>query len=201
MKFDVQLQVEPMELNADMGVIYDVTGDEYERGYMAGYAVGEKQGYGVGYSDGEVAGKAEEQAVADGIITRKIYGEYRNDRVTSILNYAFFACSGLSSIDFPKVTSIAAYGFAGCAGLFAVDFPLVVSIGNQAFNNCTQLVSFTLRANQVCSLSHSNALNGTPIASGKGYIYVPDDLADDYKAATNWATYAAQIRPLSELEG
>ena len=32
-----------------------------------------------------------------------------------------------------------------------------------------------------------------------GYIYVPDALVDSYKTATNWSTYADQIKPLSEL--
>ena len=31
------------------------------------------------------------------------------------------------------------------------------------------------------------------------YFYVPDNLVNDYKAATNWSTYADQIRPISEL--
>ena len=31
------------------------------------------------------------------------------------------------------------------------------------------------------------------------YFYVPDDLVDSYKAATNWSAYASQIRPISEL--
>ena len=31
------------------------------------------------------------------------------------------------------------------------------------------------------------------------YFYVPDNLVDSYKAATNWSTYANQIRPISEL--
>ena len=30
------------------------------------------------------------------------------------------------------------------------------------------------------------------------YIYVPDDLVENYKTATNWSVYASQIKPLSE---
>ena len=29
-------------------------------------------------------------------------------------------------------------------------------------------------------------------------IYVPDDLVDSYKTATNWVTYADKIKPMSE---
>lgn len=38
----------------------------------------------------------------------------------------------------------------------------------------------------------------TLIASGTGFIYVPDALVESYKTATNWSTYADQILPLSE---
>ena len=39
----------------------------------------------------------------------------------------------------------------------------------------------------------------TAIENGTGYIYVPDSLVDSYKTATNWSTYASQIKPISEL--
>lgn len=39
---------------------------------------------------------------------------------------------------------------------------------------------------------------GTAIASATGYIYVPQSLVDQYKAATNWATYANQIRAIED---
>jgi len=40
-------------------------------------------------------------------------------------------------------------------------------------------------------------LGTTPIGSGKGKIYVPDDLVSEYKNNTNWSTYASYIAPLS----
>ena len=41
-------------------------------------------------------------------------------------------------------------------------------------------------------------INSGAIANGTGYIYVPDNLVEDYKVAANWSTYASQIKPLSE---
>lgn len=38
----------------------------------------------------------------------------------------------------------------------------------------------------------------TPMKSGTGYIYVPAALVDSYKAATNWSTYADQIRAIED---
>ncbi len=51
----------------------------------------------------------------------------------------------------------------------------------------------------VPTLSNSNAFANTPIAQGTGYIYVPDNLVASFKTATNWSTYASQIKGVSEL--
>jgi hypothetical protein len=63
--------------------------------------------------------------------------------VTSIGNGAFEYCSGLSSVTIPNsVTSIGGYAFRGCTGLTSVTIPnSVTSIGNGAFYNCSGLTS------------------------------------------------------------
>ena len=96
------------------------------------------------------------------------------------------------------VTSISSSAFRNCQSLTTADFPAATSIGSYAFNGCTKLTSLTLSKNQVATLSATNALQVTPIASGTGYIYVPDDLVGQYKTATNWATYANKILPISQ---
>ena len=47
-------------------------------------------------------------------------------------------------------------------------------------------------------MSATSAFDSTPIKSGNGYIYVPFALIEQYKAATNWSTYAAQFRALED---
>ena len=47
-------------------------------------------------------------------------------------------------------------------------------------------------------MANTNSLGGTLIASGTGYIYVPKALVDSYKSATNWTTYASQIRAIED---
>ena len=78
----------------------------------------------------------------------------------------------------------------------------IIGINSYAFNYCTKLVKFVIYANDgtdnLCALYNSNALNNTAIAKKTGYIYVPDDLVENYKTATNWSVYASQIKPLSE---
>ena len=115
--------------------------------------------------------------------------------VTSIGGYAFQGCSSLITVDFPAVTSIGTYAFQDCSNLTTVDFPAVTSITSSAFRTCSSLKSLLLRGNKVCTLS-KNVFVSTPISSGTGYIYVPSSLIEQYKAKTNWSTYAAQFRAL-----
>ena len=117
---------------------------------------------------------------------------------TSIGNYAFQNCPALTTADFPLVTSISTYAFQSCTSLTTADFPLVTSISAYAFRSCSALTSLTLSKNKVATLSGTNALLNTPIATGTGHIYVPDNLVDQYKTATNWNTYANQILPISQ---
>ena len=144
-------------------------------------------------------------------------------QATSIGNYAFQECSKLTSINFPNATSIGDYAFYECSSLTSANFPLATSIGNYAFQKCSKLANINissatsigssvfqycsslttliLRANQVCTLSKTNTFSETPIAtsSTEGFIYVPDNLVESYKTATNWSTYASKIKGLSEL--
>ena len=92
-------------------------------------------------------------------------------------------CMDLTRIDTVKVNSI-------------------IGINNMAFNYCSKLANFVIYANDgtdnLCAMYNSSVFNGTPIKKKTGYIYVPDDLVENYKKATNWSVYASQIKPLSE---
>ena len=73
--------------------------------------------------------------------------------VSRIGEYAFQACSRLTSITIPEsVTSIGNYTFSGCSGLTSITIPeSVTSIGNRAFQNCSGLTSITI-PNSVTSI-------------------------------------------------
>lgn len=75
----------------------------------------------------------------------------------------------------------------------------ISEIGPASFRECGSLSSLVVYSESVPILSNSNAFLLTPIADGTGYIYVLDDLVDSYKSATNWSTYAEQIKSISEL--
>ncbi len=73
--------------------------------------------------------------------------------VTSIGQYVFYGCSGLTSIEIPNsVTSIGQYAFTGCSGLTSVEIPnSVTSIGQKAFQGCSGLTSVEI-GNSVTSI-------------------------------------------------
>lgn len=141
---------------------------------------------------------------------------------TTLYNGLFGNCTGLKSISIPKVTAIPDRAFIYCTSLQEIYLPsLTGAIGYEAFRHCESLSkanlysvseitadAFSYCLSLVCVIVENETIpewNGgnpfryTPIASGTGYIYVPDDLVDSYKAADGWSTYAEQIKGLSEL--
>ena len=78
--------------------------------------------------------------------------------VTSIGDYAFFDCSGLTSIEIPNsVTSIGYAAFRDCTGLTSIEIPnSVTSIGSYAFYKCSGLTSIVVDGNNTKYDSREN---------------------------------------------
>lgn len=121
-------------------------------------------------------------------------------KVTSITTQTFYGCDALETLNLPSVKTTGTQGVRHCDKLTRVDFGAVTNIGALTLDSCSLLDTLIVRTSSVCSLGNTSALTGTKIASGTGYIYVPDNLVDSYKSATNWSTYAAQIKALSVLD-
>lgn len=96
------------------------------------------------------------------------------------------------------ITKIATYVFDHCENMTIVDVPSVARIEKAAFNFCSSLNALILRNQNMVTLENINAFNASIIASGTGFIYVPAALKDQYASATNWSTYATQIRALED---
>jgi hypothetical protein len=122
--------------------------------------------------------------------------------VTYMGSSVFRGCTALEEIEIPLLTTTSTYVFHSCSNLMTADLGALKTVNAYMFTNCSSLDTLILRkTDSICTLHNTtNSLTGTPIASGTGYVYVPDDLVDTYKAATNWSTYADQILPLSYLD-
>lgn len=139
---------------------------------------------------------------------------------TSIGTYAFYYCTAMTSINAPKVTSLGTYAFYNSA-IKSVNFPVATSIPSQCFYSCSSLTKADFgvassiaasafayagalealilrRTSAICTLSNKSAFAGAAIESGTGFVYVPSALVDTYKAASNWSTYANQIRAIED---
>ena len=137
-------------------------------------------------------------------------------RVTSIGSAAFSSCYSLSSVSIPSsVTGIGNYAFIYCYSLVSVSIPSsVTSIGNNTFYNCYSLSSVSIpqgvtsinssafsscfgmaiydftKHTSVPTLANVNAFSNIP---SDCVIKVPSSLLEEWKAATNWSTYASKI--------
>lgn len=119
---------------------------------------------------------------------------------TTIGRGCFQVTTNLTSANLPLVTALPADAFRN-SSIRTADFAAVTNINRTAFTDCTSLETLIIRTPSVCVISDiSVALRGSKIAAGTGYIYVPDNLVDSYKTATNWVTLANQIKPISALE-
>ena len=131
--------------------------------------------------------------------------------VTSIGDYAFYECSGLTSVTIPNsVTSIGTYAFRGCSGLTSVTIGnsvtsiergafcdcsrltsvtipnSVTSIGEHAFANCSELLDVYCYAEKVPS-TESDAFNDSYPEYAN--LHVPAASIDSYKATAPWSSF------------
>ena len=107
------------------------------------------------------------------VIPKSVTYNGKSYSVTSIGNWAFRNCSGLTSVTIPNsVTSIGKSAFQYCYGLTSVTIPnSVTSIGGEAFYSCSGLTSVTI-PNSVTSIGQYAFRN----CSGLTSVTIPNSV-------------------------
>jgi hypothetical protein len=131
--------------------------------------------------------------------------------ITSIGYFAFYKCSGITSLSIPStvgyigssafedcasLTSLAlnegllnigGSAFEGCAGLQTLSIPSTVnSISINAFKNCKGITDVYCYAETVPD-THSDAFDGTP--TEKSTLYVPANSVGAYRTSWPWSDF------------
>ena len=116
-----------------------------------------------------------------------------HDGVTSIVNHAFYNCYSLASITIPTgVKSIGSNAFNRCTSLASITIPAgVTSIDNNAFAYCYGMRYYDFSAcTFIPAMSNTNAFTNIP---SDCQMLIPSALYNNWKSATNWATYASKM--------
>ena len=112
--------------------------------------------------------------------------------VKAIGDSAYSNCSHIENVQLDRVESLGAYVFQFCSSLKkAIIGPNCTAIGEKTFANCAAFETLIVYATTPPSLDSSNFIGSTV------YIYVPDASVEAYRTATNWSTYASQIKPIN----
>ena len=146
----------------------------------------------------ETGGGGGSDELVNSLIDRTISGTYVNNTVTIIGRYGLAGCTKLTSVVLPAVRTTDGNSMNGCSALTKADFSNLKKIRYSTFYSNKYLVTLIIRTQVVATLENMSAFKDTPIASGKGYVYVPSALVNSYKTATNWSTYADQIRAIED---
>lgn len=125
----------------------------------------------------------------------KLTGDILFEHLKSIGNSAFVN-GKFESFTAPVLKTLGGSCFSGCSKLKKIDIlgGANSSIANYAFSSCSVLETLIIRGTDgVTSLGAASKIDKCTNIT----VYVPDELVDSYKSATNWATIADRIVGLS----
>lgn len=156
-------------------------------------------------------------------LTQKLQTITLPDEVVSFSNNAFRGNTSIVNVNIPQgMSKLAGHCFRGCTKLQMSVIPANITVlENNIFQECQAITSMRIEGDitsfgngvfyritnfselilpnvtSVVPLGGTSVFTNTKIASGTGYIYVPDHLVDGYKAS--WTSFANQIKGISEL--
>lgn len=119
--------------------------------------------------------------------------------LASVPSNTFQYCSALENVVLPRATSVGSNAFQGCSNLKKLDIGGAVTAMSSSFLQTTsKLEALILRGVTRVPTITSSTFSSTRIANGNAYVYVPQSLEATFKVASNWSTYANQIRAIED---
>ena len=108
--------------------------------------------------------------------------------ITSLNKRVFYNCTSLRTLTIPdSVISIGDYAFE-FSGLMNVEIPSsVLTIGENAFSSCNRLALLKMKRTTPPTIASNTFRNSS------GFIVVPQESLEIYKAAENWSLFADRI--------
>lgn len=184
-----------------------------------------EQSYAEGEEQGKSEGYAEAEAIIAAIIDRSVTEINIPEVVTKIGSYAFCGCSYVVKFTIPdsvkEIGNQACNGMGSDKGTVEIIMPdsittmganafvwsgvkkfvmskNIAKIAQSVFGGCSkcELYDFS-RYESIPALENVNAFDQMTTYK-KAKIVVPPELCDEWKEATNWATYAGYINKPSE---
>lgn len=128
--------------------------------------------------------------------------EFIGGNIRSNSNDFIGGCTALEKIAFNSFYT-SAYAFRNNQNLKIVDFGYSTIIKNAAshFNNSPSMKAIVIRTTgSVITLETITPLSWLLDNVTGWKIYVPDELVEDYKVASQWSTFADYFAPLSEYD-
>ena len=117
----------------------------------------------------------------------------------SVPTQMFYYCQALEEVVFPKVSTVNSGVFNYCTNLKKIDLGGAITRLSSAFMaSASKVTALILRGVTTVPTLGSTTFNNTAIKSGTCYVYVPKELEATFKVASNWSTYASQIRAIED---
>lgn len=116
---------------------------------------------------------------------------------------AFYYCINLRKINLSSAVIFSGYSiFDSCRQLTKVDLPVLEEMGMSTFTSSSNLDTVIIRTSKLCVAQNATSFNNTKIkpssGTATGYVYVPRNLVEEYKTATNWTIIADRIRAIED---
>ena len=130
-------------------------------------------------------------ATVDGLVEHSLT-ELADDSVITVEKYACYSNGVIQCIKFPNVTSFGENSFQGTA-LHAIEIDSEGSSASlvfktKSFYECSGLKKILINRSTVPVINNTDAFGRSPIITRRGAVYVPSNMVNTYKSATNWST-------------